>query len=789
MRVIRREWYKKFILLEGHKIVPMGIDFSLKGSELEKELRKHGIGMTVEEARSIEEILGRVPTMPELFSYDVQWSEHCSYKSSKATLKEFFHTEGPNVIMGPGEDSGIVKLGGGWGIVASHESHNHPSQLLPVEGAATGIGGIIRDVCCMGAKVVACADPLRFGNPDGEYGEKVKWVSNGVVDGIWQYGNAIGVPTIAGDVYFDSTYDHNCLVNVVSLGVIREEDIIHSYAPKGAAGYDVILVGKPTDNSGFGGVTFASEELGEDSEERKGAVQIPDPFLEEVLLEATLDTLKKAKERGLEVGFKDLGGGGLNCAGSEIGSAGGYGIEIDLDKVHVGLDDLKPEEILCAETQERFLWVVPKEFTKDVLKIYNEDWDLPNVYERARASVIGEVCEHDRFVVKWEGDVVVDVPIKHVTGGITYEREEKEAKKKLSEPKFEMPDLKESLLGLLGRPNIASKLPVFRYYDTEVQGNTIVKPGEGDAGVIHPVKDQKAIALSVDGNGRYGRISPYWGGVNATAEAMRNVAAVGAVPWALTDCLNFGNPEKPESFWEFREGVRGVSEAAKGIKLKGEGVPVPIISGNVSFYNEADQSGKAIDPTPVVACIGLVDAKKAVTMSLKEEESVLVLVGGRKDELGGSEYYSMLGHLGKNVPQPDFEAVKNQIYGLTDAVEQGLVLAAHDISDGGLGVCVAEMIMGGYGFGKIGAEISIDGFELREDKILFSETGGFVLEARETDLEKLKNAFGKYDMEINIMGKTGGRGFKVIKDGKTVLTSTIPEMAEKWLNGAGEALK
>jgi len=767
----------------------MGIDFSLKDEELGEELLKHGIGMSVEEARSIEKILERAPTMAELFSYDVQWSEHCSYKSSKATLKEFFHTEGPNVVLGPGEDSGIVKLGGGWCIVASHESHNHPSQLLPVEGAATGIGGIIRDVCCMGAKVVACADPLRFGNPDGEYGEKVKWVADGVVDGIWQYGNAIGVPTIAGDVYFDGTYDHNCLVNVVSLGVIREEDIIHSRAPKDAVGYDVILVGKPTDNSGFGGVTFASEELGEASEERKGAVQIHDPFLEEVLLEATLDTLKKAKELGIEVGFKDLGGGGLNCASSELGAAGGYGIEIDLDKVHVGLDDLRDEEILCSETQERFLWIVPEKFTKEVLRIYNEDWDLPNVYEKARASVIGKVCEHDKFIVKSGGEEVVNVPIQHVTGGITYEREEKEIKKTLQEPEFEMPPLKDSLLGLLGRPNIASKLPIFRYYDTEVQGNTVIKPGEADAGVIHPVEGEKAIALSTDCNGRYGRISPYWGGANACAESMRNVAAVGAVPWALTDCLNFGNPEKPESFWEFREGVRGVADAAKGIQLKGEDSPVPIISGNVSFYNEADQSGKAIDPTPVVACIGLVDVDKVVTMSLKEEGSVLVLVGDRKDELGGSEYYDMNGHLGKNVPQPDFEEVKNQIYAITEVIEKGLVLAAHDISEGGLGCCVAEMVMGGYGFGKIGAEIDISGFDLREDRVLFSESGGFVLEVREKDFEKIEKVFEGYGVEVKKIGKTGGKGLNVTKDGKSILKANIGEMTEKWLNGAREAME
>ncbi len=420
--------------------------------EVESDLRRAGIGMSVSEARSIAKVLGRDPILTELFCYDAMWSEHCSYKSSRANLKEFLPTEGPNVVMGPIEDSGIVAIDDKWCVVISHESHNHPSQILPNEGAATGIGGIVRDVNCMGAKVVATADPLRFGDPFGPQANKVRWVAEGVVDGIWQYGNALGVPNMAGDIVFDETFDYNCLVNVVSIGIIKRNEIIRSRAPQGAGEkeYDVILIGKPTDSSGLGGVTFASEALREDEEEtNRGAVQIPDPFLKNVLFKANQDMFDLVRKEGVEVGFKDLGGGGFTCATSEIGAAGGYGMEIDLDNMHAA-GDFPPEVLSIAETQERFLLISPKELRERILKIYNEDWDLPNVYEGARASVVGRINTTDRFVVKHKGKVVCDLPILHLTGGIRYQREERPRSSSFAEPKTDMPgDLNQVMLKIL----------------------------------------------------------------------------------------------------------------------------------------------------------------------------------------------------------------------------------------------------------------------------------------------------------------------------------------------------
>ena len=595
----------------------------LSDPEVQSSLRAAGIGMSVPEALSIAEVLGRDPTLTELFCYDAMWSEHCSYKSSRASLKEFLPTDAPNVVMGPVEDSGIVAIDDQWCVVISHESHNHPSQILPNEGAATGIGGIVRDVNCMGATVVATADPLRFGDPYGPKANKVRWVAEGVVDGIWQYGNALGVPNMGGDIVFNESFDDNCLVNVVSLGIVRRDQIIRSRAPPaaGEGGYDVILVGKPTDSSGLGGVTFASEALREEDEEtNRGAVQIPDPFLKNVLFKANADLFALVRAEGIEIGFKDLGGGGFTCATSEMGSAGGFGMEINLDDMHKAADF--PAEVLSiAETQERFLIVSPPELRQRILKIYNEDWDLPNVYEGARASVVGKINTGDRFTVTYKGETVCDVPIQHLTGGIRYQRLEIPRAIKLAEPQVEEPsDYNAVLLKILRSPNIASREHVYRYYDTEVMGNAVIRPGEADAGLIAPVRGEKfGVALATDSNPFYGRISPFWGGATAVAEAMRNVAAIGAVPATLTDCLNYGNPEKPEAFWEFREGVKGIAESCRNLYLKdyaSQQQPVPIVSGNVSFYNESPQG--SVDPSPVIACVGIMkDFSKAITMDLK----------------------------------------------------------------------------------------------------------------------------------------------------------------------------
>ena len=772
----------------------------LADHEVESSLRGAGIGMSVDEARSIAQVLGRDPTLTELFCYDAMWSEHCSYKSSRATLKEFLPSDAPNVVMGPVEDSGIVAIDDKWCVVISHESHNHPSQILPNEGAATGIGGIVRDVNCMGATVVATADPLRFGDPFGPKARKVRWVAEGVVDGIWQYGNALGVPNIAGDVVFSESFDDNCLVNVVSLGIVRRDQIIRSRAPPlaGEKGYDVILVGKPTDASGLGGVTFASEALREEDEEtNRGAVQIPDPFLKNVLFKANSDLFRMVRESGIEIGFKDLGGGGFTCATSEMGAAGGFGMKIDLDEMHKA-EDFPPEVLSIAETQERFLIIAPEELREKILNIYNEDWDLPNVYEGARASVVGKINTGDRFTVRHKGETVCDVPIQHLTAGIRYQRAESERIYSESEPEAQEPeDYNEVLLKILNSPNIASREHIYRYYDTEVMGNAVIRPGEADAGLIAPVRGERfGVALAVDSNPFYGRISPYWGGATSVAEAMRNVAAIGATPATLTDCLNYGNPEKPEAFWEFREGVKGLAESCKNLWLKDykdERIPVPIVSGNVSFYNVSPQG--SVDPSPVIACVGIIrDFDKAITMDLKAAGEELYLIGPRFDELGGSEYYqTILGVMGANVPRVRFDLERSMIYAVIDAIDEGLIAAAHDISNGGLAATAMEMAVTRPA--KFGIELDLDGvvcgdLDLRTDKLLFSESSGFLLEAKAGNEKRLEELLKSYDLLPAKIGRvTAKRRIRITRKGETVADLDLDLARNAWTRGLAEAMR
>jgi len=773
----------------------------MNDDELAAALKQHGVGLTPFEARRIHDLLGRDPTLTEVHIFNVEWSEHCSYKSSRATLKRYLPTDAANVILGPQEDAGIIELcvhnGKRYGVVIAHESHNHPSQVLPREGAATGIGGIVRDVDCMGARVIAVGDPLRFGALHGAHVERTRWVVDGVVEGIWQYGNALGVPNLGGDVYFREAFDDNCLVNVVSLGLVAEEDIIHSAAPPEAAHepYDLILVGKPTDDSGFGGSAFASKILSEEEQaEDRGAVQVDDPFLKNVLAmrKANEAVREAAKSNGYPIGIKDLGGGGFACGSSEITAAGGFGVEIDLDQVHVGLPSLLPETICCAETQERYVLAVPARFTPEVLRIYNEDWDLPNVYEGACARVVGRFNHTKRYVLQHEGRIVCDAPVEAVTSGIAYDRESQPRLHGEEEPEFEQPtDLGEALLKVLGHENVCSREYIYRAYDTEVQGNAVVRPGEADAAVCAPLEGSPAgVALSMDGNPAYGAISPYWGGANAVAEACRNVAAVGATPSGLTDCLNYGNPEKPTAFWQFIEGVRGIADAAREIGLKGHpGDPVPVVSGNVSFYNES-AGGSAVEPSGIIACVGVMpDASKAVTMQLKRAGSALYLVGPRYDECGGSAYYQAMGlGLGRNVPQVRWDEQRAAIYGIIDAVDAGLVLACHDISDGGLAVTLAEMVLGGYARGALGAQVDLSarGSDLRSDKLLFSESGGFVAEVPAGMEEEFEAVFADGAVTPIRIGAVADTPVLLI-DG--LLTLDIPELADAWANGLARRLR
>lgn len=770
---------------------------------LARTLAELGLGLSVAEVRQVARILGRDPTLVEAFIFDIEWSEHCSYKSSREVLKRL-PTEGPHVMVGVGEDAGIVELdvvgGRRFGVAIAHESHNHPSQLLPVEGAATGIGGIVRDVDCMGATVVGVADPLRFGDPDGAEAERTRWIASGVVQGIGEYGNALGVPNLGGDVYFDSCFDDNCLVNVVAIGVCAEDEIVHSAVPPGGEGYDLVLVGKPTDSTGFGGATFASVVIDEEKEEeRKGAVQVHDPFIKNVLImrKANHAVRQRARELGYAIGMKDLGAGGIACATSEICDAGGFGADIDLDAVPVAFPDLPPEVIACAETQERFVLAVPPAFTPEVLRIYNEDWELPRIYEGACAAVIGKATRDGRYVLRHKGKVVCDAPINEVTRGIKYERRSRPPERGYAEPtrRASESELARVLLEVLGLPGVGSKEHIFRSYDTEVQGAALIRPGEADAGVIAPLLElgsRAAVALSVDGNPLYGRLDPYWCGACAVAEAMRNVCAVGATPWALSDCLNFGNPEVPEAFWAFERAVSGIAEAARRLHLRGHpGQPVPFVTGNVSFYNES-AGGRAIDPSPIVCCLGVMkDYSRAVTMRAKRAGSMLALVGERRDECGGSAYYRVLGELGANVPTVDFDAEREQMHAVVDAIEEGLLLACHDISDGGLAVALAEMLVCGRSPSGLGARVSLDGLgALPPDVLLFSESGGFVLEFDPALQGRLAELFARRGATLHVLGRLDEAGrLSVAAGGRELLSLSCEEMRRAWREALPRAMR
>lgn len=781
------------------------LEFSkMDDAQVAEALKEYRIGLSVEEARKIETILGRAPTLTEAVIWGIQGSEHCSYKSTRPYLKQM-PTSAPNVILGPVEDSGVVEIARDgedrWGLIMSHESHNHPSQIVPYEGAATGIGGNVRDVACMGGKVIGVLDSLRFGDPQKS---EPRIIAKEVIRGVAGYGNPIGVPNLGGDLRFDPNFDENCLVNVLTVGLVKESEIIHSYVPKeaGEVGYDLITIGKPTDNSGMGGAAFASIELDEEEKEvNKGAVQEPNPFLKRHLLASTYDLFKELKKMGKlhKVGFKDMGAGGNVCSTVELVDSQGFGAEIDLEKIPVGMENLHPSVIACSETQERFAWACDPELTQMILDHYNKKWELGSVAEGARAALIGKVTKNDQYVLWYKGEKVCDAKATDITQGLKYDREVKERAFEGTEPEINESelDMNKLFVQLLASENIASRRSVYNKYDKNVQGNTIIEAGEADAGVIAPLLDNEevspeiqkvGVAITQDGNSNYSKISPYWQAVNAVVESMRNVAAVGATPQAITDCLNYNNPEKPELMWEFAEGVRGIIDACKGIPLKEHGdSPTPIISGNVSLYN-------TVDATAMIGCGGrMMDFNKAITMQLKKEGSKLYLLGQRKDELGASEFYRLLGHVGVNVPKPDLDQAKGEIYSVIDAIDQGHLLSAHDISEGGLLVTLAEMTMphDHLGGGKLGVQVDLkETGDLKGYQKAFSETGGFVVEVASGSEEVFKELCQKHGISPVELGQaTAESQFKVVDGEVEVVNLPLSEIQDAWLNGLPEKMK
>jgi len=771
------------------------VDFTgLTDLKIRTKLDELNIPLTAEETLKIQnDMLRRAPSLAELILFSIQGSEHCSYKSSRNHLKQFT-TDGPDVVLGAKEDAGVVAVatdndGHRWCVVMSHESHNHPSQIVPYEGAATGVGGNVRDVMCMGAEVIACTDSFRFGDINSN---KTKWIHDGVVAGIAGYGNPLGIPNIGGDLYYHEGYNENCLVTLVTLGIVREDQIIHSYAPKNADGYDLILIGKPTDNSGFGGASFASVELEEDKKDQnKGAVQEPNAFLERHLLKSTYALFDILKEKGLidNIGFKDLGAGGVACASVELAETSGYGAEVWMDKIHIGMDNLHPSVYLCSETQERFMWVSPPEITPLILKHYNKVFDLPGISEGAQASIIGKIRDDGQYIVHSGDDEIVNAPAPEVTEGFLYNRPYEARMKNYTEPNILEPgDFNKVLLKILSHENMANREPIYEHYDKQVQGRVHTETGLADSGVMAPFNSEKypgeirniGIALSTDHNPRYGLINPYWGGVNAVVEAMRNVASVGATPHAITDCLCFGNPEKPYQMWEFVESVRGVADACQAITLKDNpDNATPIIAGNVSFYNESKNG--AIPPSPIISCLGrLKNVNNTIPMHFQKFDSAILMAGERRNELGGSVYYSLYDELGANVPEPDFEDVKNQIYAITDCIDDCLILSCHDISDGGVASALAEMTFGN----KIGCDVEIE-TDLSLDKILFSETGGFILEVFSQNLSKVRKKFTEYGQTIFNIGKTNSSNSIKLN---RVISLDLDKAKNAWDNGLRQKL-
>lgn len=809
---------------------------ALSDADVKELLKKHKIGLTVEEARKITTMLKRDPTIVEATIWGIQGSEHCSYKSSRRFLKTF-PTESSHVILGPREDSGIVAItdapvGKRWGLVISHESHNHPSQIVPFEGAATGIGGVVRDVVCMGARVIGALDALRLGDLKTE---ESRTIAREVARGIAGYGNPLGIPNLGGDTVFDASYNSNCLVNAIAVGIVREDEVIHSEVPPeaGRVGYDIILVGKPTDRSGFGGASFASASMEEEKKEQNsGAVQEPNPFLERHLLASTyaLFDWLAANRRLDKVSFKDLGAGGVVCASVEQVANLGLGAEVDLGAVHIAVNDLPPEVIGCAETQERFCWICHPSLTDHILRHYNDIWNLPEVAENARASRIGRVTVDPLFHLTYHGEVVCSAKALDITCGLQYTRPTKLIPSSRKEPVIicagnrvtvegKTFTIKEIFKAMLHHPNAASTAPLIRHYDKDIIGNTVIEAGEGDAGVIAPLSDllsyihegthpgweelpakdrSVGVALAADGNGRYGRISAYWQGANAAVESMCNVAATGAVPRAITDCLNYGNPEIPEQLSALEEGVRGIADAARRVAMNGE--PVPIISGNVSLYNgKPDQS--AIDPTAIVCCIGVLpDVSKAVTMQLKQPDSVLLFIGERRDECGGSLYYDVLEQmtgsardalLGANVPQPDFSATAKQIKLITNCIQSGSVRSCHDVSDGGLLLAILEMTLPQRKQGgSIGVSVDLASFSspLRADTLLFSQSGGFLLEVSKDSADNTCTQATAAGVPVTLLGSTTPSPSLTVKNKReTILSADLPQLQDIWKNALAEA--
>jgi len=720
-------------------------------------------GLTEEEYERVRSVMGRDPTFTELGVFSAMWSEHCGYKNSKRLLR-LLPTEAPWVIQGPGENAGVIDVGDGYALAFKIESHNHPSAVEPYQGAATGVGGILRDIFTMGARPVAVLDSLRFGDLDSG---RVRYLFGGVVKGIGDYGNCVGIPNIGGEVQFDRGYEGNPIVNAMCLGLMKREGLITASAS--GTGSPLMAVGARTGRDGIHGATFASVELKEDADEAsRPRVQVGDPFTEKLLLEASLELIAS----GAITGIQDMGAAGITSSASEMAGRGGSGVELEMTDVPIREPGMTPYEILLSESQERML-VVAERGREDEVRRILEKWEL-------EAAVIGRVTDDGMFRVLEKGRVVAEIPALPLTEGCpTYEREGIESEEiralretDLREHLIPEGDLTRSLLLLLGSPNVASKRWIFQQYDSTVRTSTVVRPG-GDAGVIRIRGTKRAVAATTDCNGRFVYLEPRTGAMAAVAEAARNLVCVGAVPTAITNNLNFGNPLKPHIYYQLREAVMGMRDACTAFET-------PVTGGNVSLFNETD--GRAIYPTPVIGMVGVVDDVSKITrQAFRGVDDDIVLLGLNTGELGGSEYLYVTAELvAGHPPAVDLHGERMLQQAVLAMNHEGLLSSAHDCSEGGLACALAECALGD-GENPLGVAAEIDE-DLRPVVALFGESQGrIVVSCRPDRTAEVLRIAKRHDVPAGTIGKvvTATAGFSLtVRDGS--IAASLPELADAY---------
>ncbi|MFD2611503.1 phosphoribosylformylglycinamidine synthase subunit PurL [Paenibacillus gansuensis] len=716
------------------------------------------MGVTDDEYAKICGFLGRKPNYTEIGVFSVMWSEHCSYKNSKPVLRKFPVT-GPRVLMGPGEGAGIVDIGDNQAVVFKIESHNHPSAIEPYQGAATGVGGIIRDIFSMGARPVALLNSLRFGKPESE---RVKYLFEHVVSGIAGYGNCIGIPTVGGEITFDESYEGNPLVNAMCVGLIDHKDIQRGVA-KGV-GNPVFYVGPATGRDGIHGATFASEELTAESEAKRPAVQVGDPFMEKLVMEACLELIAS----GIVLGIQDMGAAGLTCSSAEMASKAGNGMELYLDEVPQRETGMTAYEMMLSESQERMLFVVEPKDEAQAREIF-ERWGLI-------CAKVGKVTDDGRLKIFHKGEVAADMPVYALVDECpVYNKPSAvpayyEANASVDTNRYEeVTDLTGALKRVLASPTVASKEWVYNQYDYMVRTSTAVQPGS-DAAVVLVPGTRKALAMTTDCNSKFVYLDPEVGGAIALAEAARNVVCSGAEPLAITDNLNFGSPEKPEIFWQLEKAVDGMAEACRKLDT-------PVIGGNVSLYNENAKG--AIYPTPVVGMVGLIhDTDHITTQGFKREGDIIVLLGETRAELGGSEFqYAVHGVTEGRPPAIDLDVEKKLLDAVLSAIQGGLVASAHDLSEGGLAAALAESCISG----RLGAAVEFAAEGLRSDIALFSESQSRILLSASTEkAEALQALLADAGVPYQVIGTVGGTDLNISVNGTAAVSSPVEQLQQVW---------